>query len=107
MSSTSDQSPIASTLVADDPSFADLVEEFVDGLDERLDTMRKAIEAEDFDNLRVLAHQLKGAGGGHGYQILTETAATIETHATVGGTAECRSGLDELTAIRSRIVVGN
>lgn len=96
---------ILSELVQSDPSYADLVEEFVAGLDDRVHSMGQSLADGQFDTLKSLAHQLKGSGGGHGYQILTEVAATLEEQARNQELQACQTSLEELTSIVSRVVV--
>lgn len=103
---SSDTQPITSLLVQDDPSFADLVEDFVEGLQERVEAMRVAADKNDCESLGSLAHQLRGAGGGHGYPVLTEKAGILETSAKNASIDECRQQVDELVAICKRVVVG-
>ncbi len=97
--------PISSDLVRDDPSFADLVEEFVGGLDDRLKQMEQAIRASDFEALRCAAHQLKGSGGGYGYPILTDRAAQLEHGAKSEAVDDCFDQLAELKELVARVVV--
>ena len=96
---------IPSILVEEDPTFADLVTEFVDGLAGRIQNMKDAVEQSDFASLKTLAHQLKGAGGGHGYPIITETAAAIEQHAKNEDLQQCGTGVEELASITARVVI--
>ena len=63
---------------ADDTDLVELIDEFVVGLAADIESMRKVLEDSDYDGLRRLAHQMKGAGGSYGYPMLTETAKTIE-----------------------------
>jgi len=97
--------PIPSDSVRDDPSFPDLVVDFVNGLDERLRRMEEAIGRQNLDAVRRAAHQLKGSGGGYGYPILTERAAELERFATSGSLDQCAETLAELRRICQRIVV--
>jgi len=97
--------PIGSELVRDDPSFGDIVLQFVDGLKDRLNSMENALRAADFEKLRVAAHQLKGSGGGYGYPVLTENAAVLEKHAKNQALNDCAQTLNELQSICSRVVV--
>lgn len=97
--------PIGSDLVREDPSFADIVQEFVNGLSERLRTMEAAVGRTDFDALRVAAHQLKGSGGGYGYPALSERAAVLERHARSHAIENCEAAIDELKQLCSRVVV--
>lgn len=80
----SDSEPVAapdklvSAVLFDDPDMYDLVEEFVDGLDHRLSEFRRAYEQLSWEKLATLAHQLRGAGGSHGYPDIGALGATME-----------------------------
>lgn len=97
--------PIASELMRDDPSYADIVVQFVEGLSNRLATMEEALNISDFQALRVAAHQLKGSGGGYGYPVLTERAAELERHAKESLSDRCGKELEELKQLCARVVV--
>ena len=97
--------PIESELLRDDPSFADIVIPFVQGLAERIRVMEDSIRAADFDALKVAAHQLKGSGGGYGYPQLTERAAQLEQSARQAAVDSCTKDLTELKDLIARIVV--
>ena len=97
--------PIPSDLVRQDESFADLVREFVDGLDQRMSDIDHAVGAGDFQVLKGLAHQLKGSGGGYGYPVLTELAAQVEQYAVSEALPECQKAVDNLRATLARVVV--
>ncbi len=97
--------PIRSELLREDPSFAEIVVEFVEGLGQRLATMEDAVSASDFDALRVAAHQLKGSGGGYGYPILTQQATELERHARAKTLDDCVKSLDGLKKLCARVTV--
>ena len=99
------EEPIGSELLRDDPSFADIVLQFVDGLGDRLAKMEEAIAAADFEALRRVAHQLKGSGGGYGYPALSEQAADLEKRARARVLDECAEALDDLRKLCDRLVV--
>lgn len=67
-----------SQLLQDDADLRDIVEEFVNGLDNRLGDLRQAHERLDWEQLTMLAHRLKGASGSYGYPDIGELAATME-----------------------------
>lgn len=73
--------PIPSELVQEDESFAELVQEFINGLGTRVAEIARAVETQDYVALRSLAHQLKGSAGGFGFPTITEQAAVLERHA--------------------------
>jgi len=106
MTNTNDIDPIHSSLVEDDPSFADLVVEFVSGLDTRLATLTQAADAQDLDAVRSIAHQLKGSGGGHGYPQITDVAAGLECNARDDQLQECLQAIAELTSVIQRVQAG-
>jgi HPt (histidine-containing phosphotransfer) domain-containing protein len=69
---------LSSQLLADDADLRDVVEEFVNSLDERVREMQSAYEKLDWDLLTMLAHRLKGAGGSYGYPDLSALGAQME-----------------------------
>jgi HPt (histidine-containing phosphotransfer) domain-containing protein len=106
MAAIKERRPIISTLIKGDPSFADLVEEFVAGLPERLTAMESALEEPDFQRAKVLAHQLKGSGGGYGFPDLTDIASKLESEAIERNLTACLETLDELNQLVSRVING-
>jgi HPt (histidine-containing phosphotransfer) domain-containing protein len=62
----------------DDADMAELLEEFVSTLSDRITSITTAIQAGEHATLRTLVHQLKGAGGGYGYPTISERAADAE-----------------------------
>lgn len=108
MMSPDQESPedkIKSELVQEDAAFADIVTEFVEGLSDRLAKMESAVNDSDYERLRVAAHQLKGTGGGYGYQVLTEKASKLERFAQQKELSECKQALSELQNVCGRVVV--
>ncbi|MCP3687769.1 MAG: response regulator, partial [Gammaproteobacteria bacterium] len=66
---------------ADEADLVELIDAFVAGLEDDVKAMRKVLNNFDYDGLRRLAHQMKGAGGSYGYQVLTEAAKVLEEKA--------------------------
>jgi HPt (histidine-containing phosphotransfer) domain-containing protein len=64
--------------LAEDEDFRDTVAIFVASLLERMTTLAEAKERGDWGTVRVVAHQLRGAGGSFGYPSITEIAAQLE-----------------------------
>ncbi|HET6423151.1 MAG TPA: Hpt domain-containing protein [Planctomycetaceae bacterium] len=62
----------------DDLDFRELLEEFVAATPERTQAFTAAFAAGQLDEVRRQAHQLKGSGGGYGYDRLSEVAAELE-----------------------------
>ncbi len=63
---------------ADDPDFAELLEMFMESLQERRIELMSSFENGNLERIKTLSHQLKGAGGGYGFSGLTPLAAELE-----------------------------
>ena len=75
------EGPVVS-LFAEDPDVAGILGGFIDGLDEQLSEMGRVLSEDRFDDLKRLAHRLKGAGGSYGYPALTDLCKILEDAAT-------------------------
>ncbi len=65
--------------IRDDPAFVELIADFVNALPARMDQLRIANEASDYETIQTIAHQLKGAGGGYGFDEITTVASVVES----------------------------
>lgn len=74
---TPSSTPLVSTL-SSDPDMAELVQFFVKEIDERITTIQTASQSNDIIGLRTVAHQLKGAGTGYGFEPISQTAGELE-----------------------------
>ncbi len=82
-----------------DADLVELIDEFVAGLEGDIRAMRKALESGDYDGLRRLAHQMKGAGGSYGYPMLTKAAKIIEAVAKAKDVETGKTALDKLESL--------
>lgn len=103
MRGTADQ-PFVYSVFADDAEMHEIIGLFVDELPKRTMAMQSALNSGDLDQVRVLAHQLKGAAGGYGFASLGEAAALVESAVK----EECepnvvRSRIGSLIALAARI----
>jgi len=83
----------------DDPEIASILPGFIARLAEQLETMRRAQAAEDYEELRRLAHKLKGAGGSYGYPSLSEAAAAMEETARMQDSAAVAAAMNTISAL--------
>lgn len=61
-----------------DPDMGEIVALFVSEMPERANELRGAIESGNLDRAATIAHQLKGAAGGYGFEELGDIAAAAE-----------------------------
>lgn len=69
---------LISAILVDDPDLREVVEEFVNGLNERVAELRNAHAQHDWSTLTIMAHRLKGAGGSYGYPQISALGAAME-----------------------------
>lgn len=68
----------------DDPDMRDLVRDFAAGLPARAAELERLLSTGEAAEVQRLAHQLKGAGGGYGFPLITELAAALESSVKQG-----------------------
>ena len=83
--------PLVSTL-ASDPDMAELVQFFVDEIDDRVTTIQTTAQTNDIAGLRTVAHQLKGAAAGYGFEPISRTASELERLIDVTESTEVTPG---------------
>ena len=70
--------PITSTLLSEEPELRDLVENFVSELPGMIAELQHMCQQKDWEPLKDLLHNIKGIGGGYGYDVLTSIAGKAE-----------------------------
>lgn len=96
--------PVYSTF-ADDPDYADLLKMFVETMPEKRQAVEEAFGSGDLDGVRTQAHQLKGAGGGYGFDGLSSVAAELEEACKAGDIDRVGLSLDRLLGYLDRLSV--
>jgi len=89
--SSAGASPMLSRL-AGDPDMAELIKLFVEEIPERVRAIEEFWGRGEFEQLRRIAHQLKGASGGYGFPEVGTAAGKLEEELT--GAAEDRAHAD-------------
>jgi len=98
---------ITSTMLAEEPELRDLVEKFVSELPGILDEVHHACQQQDWKTLRKLIHDLKGMGGGFGYDVLTELTGKAEFQLFSENYEAVKTLLDEISHVSERIYEGS
>ena len=89
-----------------DPDMTQILQGFVGRLADQLDAMRQALGGGRHEELRRLAHQLKGAGGSYGYPSLTEACKALEDSAKSEDIDAAGAALDRVAALIAAIENG-
>lgn len=89
--------------LSDDPDMIDLVGEFVENLKDRVTAIEATVAENNVEDLTRLAHQLKGASGGYGFDPLGQAAAALEQAAKAAHeVGEIKGAVDELISMCQR-----
>jgi CheY-like chemotaxis protein len=59
-------------------SLAELVPGFLEGRRRDIDAIAAALERSDYDDVRIMGHNMKGSGAGYGFNRITEIGASLE-----------------------------
>ncbi|MEM1203054.1 MAG: ATP-binding protein [Acidobacteriota bacterium] len=82
--------------IAIDPEIADLIPEFLANRRADAETLCGLAEAAEFDEIRKLAHKLKGVGTPYGFPVITTVAGRLETVAADEDADRCVSLAEHL-----------
>jgi CheY-like chemotaxis protein len=94
---------VRSTL-ADDADMSEIIGEFVATLPKQVERLSSLVQERNLDELRRAVHQLKGAGGGYGFNEITDVARVAESGITANEPFEkVAQQIEELTSLLQRI----
>jgi histidine phosphotransfer protein HptB len=88
-----------------DPEIADLIPKFLDNRQKDINLIESALEKNDFEAIRMLGHSMKGAGGGYGFDGVTEIGRNLEEAAKEADSNKIRNGVQELAEYLRRVEV--
>ena len=74
----------------------DLIPGYLDGIRKTIQDFKDYLSTEDWENLRIHGHRMKGSGGGYGFHFLTEKGKQIEDAAKESDGASIQSAITEL-----------
>ncbi|MFH1919429.1 MAG: Hpt domain-containing protein [Planctomycetota bacterium] len=98
--------PLYSPL-SEDPDLRDIVEMFIEEMPDRTARLLDRLNASDWEGLRRLSHQLKGAAGSYGFGPVTDSAARVEEAVRESSPEEeIRRLVDDLVSLCGRAQVG-
>lgn len=103
---TSNKKPIYSALLQEEPSFEDLLYNFMDSLRKMEEQIKHTFRNNEFYALAQVVHDLKGTAGGFGYPDLTRIAQSIETSLKEKNRDSTEILLQEMEVMCQRIYQG-
>ena len=79
-----------------DPDLEDMVPVFLENRGKDVGRLSELVEVPDFAEIRLIGHSMKGAGGGYGFDAITDIGSAIEEAALKEDSATIRSNIDRL-----------
>lgn len=104
-SSQNPAQPRPKTIVVCDADIEDLVPMFLEHREQDVHAIAAALLAGDFKTVQSLGHSMKGAGGGYGFDRITEIGAELEAAGAAGDAASVRRWNEALSQYLEEIEV--
>jgi HPt (histidine-containing phosphotransfer) domain-containing protein len=83
----------------------DLIPTFMNNRRKELDTLRVALAASDFEQLRQLGHRMKGVGNSYGFEHVSVLGTQVEAGARSGDRASLEACIKDYSEYLSRVEV--
>ena len=92
---------------ADDPDMGEIIDLFIEGLHEHIETLNNAVAWSDCETLYRVSHQIKGSAGGYGYSGISAQSLVVEQLAKAGNAIDrIRDEVDSLVLLCRRAIAG-
>ncbi|MGQ0658052.1 MAG: Hpt domain-containing protein [Chromatiales bacterium] len=88
-----------------DRDLEDLVPGFLANRERDVGRIDTALATGDFDTIRMIGHSMKGAGGGYGFDAITDIGARIEQGGVARDLTAVKSANTELASYLQRLEV--
>lgn len=88
-----------------DPDLEDLIPGFLENRRKDIGQMQADLAGGDLERIRITGHSMKGAGGGYGFDAITDIGAAIEQAAKAGDRTAIEHSIQALQDYLDRIEV--
>ncbi len=88
-----------------DPDLRDLIPGYLKNREKDIKTITKSIKVADFDKIRMLAHSMRGSGGGYGFMQISKIGEALEGAAKIKDLKQIKKHLDELSDFLERVTL--
>jgi HPt (histidine-containing phosphotransfer) domain-containing protein len=86
-----------------DRDLKDLIPGYLQNRENDLKTMIQKCAQGDFESIRIMAHNIKGTGGGYGFDRITDIGSRIEEAAKAKNQEDLYRGIDEIAAFLQKV----
>ncbi len=93
------------TVVYIDQDFKDIVPDFIEAFHKNIDEIKAALKTRDFEAVRFIGHNLKGTGGGYGFEEISDIGLKLNLAAKDQDIRIIENLLSEMESYFSRIEI--
>ena len=83
----------------------DLIPNYLDNRQKDVGRLTELLASSDFDEIRAIAHNMKGIGAPYGFQFITDIGLEIENAAKAGNADEIRRLLDRFVEFLGELTI--
>lgn len=105
MTQNTDAEPDEKIVVNVDSDIEDLIPGFLENRQKDVKSIYDALEKEDYETIRILGHSMKGAGGGYGFDEITDIGRSIEESAEGKNQEEVKKWVINLSNYLDRVEI--
>lgn len=84
-------------IVQVDPELEDIIPVFLENRYKDIKSMLESLKQSDYESIRILGHIMKGAGGGYGFDAITDIGHSLEQAAKDKNSEKIRKLVGELS----------
>lgn len=89
--------PIKEKIIVEiDQDLEEIIPIFLQNRANDIDDLKKAVESEQFEHIRIVGHTLKGIGSGYGFDPVSDIGLMLEQAANAGNSAAITKAIQEL-----------
>jgi len=100
---TQDSKQNEKIIVHVDEDIADLIPGFLKNRRRDVETLKEALQNNDYESIQILGHSMKGVGGGYGFDAITDIGMSLEQAAKEKETREIRKQAEALSNYLERV----
>ena len=92
-------------VVLSDPDMQELIPGYLENRWEDIRSIMESLEKNDYKTIQVLGHDMKGTGGGYGFDAITLIGKSVEQAAKDQNQDEVRKLVQDLTDFLNRVEI--
>ena len=92
-------------LIKADPELADIIPEYIERRKLDIAAVKAMLDKDDFMSIRTIGHQMKGSGGGYGFDDISEIGLELQTAAEKSDPEKINKALFKLEDYLRRVKV--